>query len=86
MAVIALMECQEVTQHGNQYNGGQYAESVKLRCVYTEDKDHPQFKWSEATPSGDLELYVNNAEAFGKIQPGVLYHVRITKAADQEKG
>lgn len=86
MAIIALMECHEVAQHGNSYGGGQYAENIKLRCVYTEDREHPNFKWSEATPSGDLELYISNKDAFGKIQPGVLYHVTITKAPDQARG
>jgi hypothetical protein len=83
MAIIALMECNEVVQHGNSYNEGQYAEEVKLKCVYTEDRNHPNFEWSEATPSGELSLYVSNPEAFGKVKPGVLYHVTITKAPKQ---
>jgi hypothetical protein len=83
MAIIALMECDEVTQHGNSYNAGQYAEEIHLKAVYTEDKDHPNYEWSEATPSGDLNLYINNAAAFGKVKPGELYHITITKAPKQ---
>lgn len=82
MALIAKMVCGKVEQQGGQ--GKQYAEVVTLSCVYDANPEHPNFKWSQATPSGGLNLNITNPDAFGVIKPGQEYMVTITKAKSGE--
>jgi hypothetical protein len=77
MALIAKMRVDKVTQYGGQT--GQASEQVELSAVYSDDPEHPNYEWSQATPSGKLELYIDNPAAFGKIKPGDEVHVTIQK-------
>lgn len=55
----------------------QGAETVKLTAVA--DADGTNKTWAEATPSGTIEMRIQNPEVFGYIEPGQAYYVEIRK-------
>jgi hypothetical protein len=46
---------------------------ARFTPVYDADPDSPNFEWSQATPSGYIELAITNAAAFGAFEPGQEY-------------
>ena len=46
---------------------------VRFTPVYDPDPESPNFEWSQATPSGYIELGVSNPAAFGKFEVGGEY-------------
>ena len=58
------------------------AESVSMFPVYDSNPESPNYKWSAATPSGKLELYISNPEAWGSFKPQSTYYLDITEAVD----
>jgi hypothetical protein len=71
MAVRAKLRCQEITPH----DGG--ARTVRLNCEYDETIPEDQ-RFSEATPSGSVELYVNNPSAYAQFEVGKAYYLDFT--------
>jgi hypothetical protein len=54
------------------------ATSTQLRTarftpVYDTDPTHPNFAWSQATPSGYIELNITNPDAFSEFEVGQDY-------------
>jgi hypothetical protein len=49
------------------------ARLVRFTPVYDADPQSPNYEWSQATPSGYIELFVSNPDAFDKFQVGVEY-------------
>jgi hypothetical protein len=54
---------------------------VRFTPVYDADPKHPNFEWSQATPSGYIELGVSNPDAFGKFEVGSEYLLTFEKEA-----
>lgn len=54
------------------------AEKVKLHAVCSDSPENKQ--WSDATPSGTLEMYISNPGAHGLIEEGKEYFIDITPA------
>ncbi|MDP9350386.1 MAG: hypothetical protein M3P51_02420 [Chloroflexota bacterium] len=48
--------------------------------VYSPDPEHENKKFWDATPSGRLELYIQNPAAFGTFQQGREYYLDFTPA------
>jgi hypothetical protein len=58
------------------------AEKVDLTPVYAQDG--PNLKWSKATPSGRLELQINNPDAMGAVKLGQHYLVYLVPCGQDE--
>lgn len=61
--VKARMKVQSVLDQGTQ-------KTVKLTAVYSDDKDSPNYTYSKATPSGNLELVISNPAAYEQFTVG----------------
>lgn len=55
-------------------------EYVRLSAVYSSDPDSENYSWSQATPSGQLNMYITNPEAQGKFEVGKEYYIDISPA------
>ncbi len=60
-------------------------EQVKLMCVHTGDPGDPNLEWTQASPTGHLELTIQNPEAFGFVREGVEYLVRVTEVRARDR-
>jgi hypothetical protein len=54
-------------------NGADTFRLVRFTPVYDPNPESPNFEWSQATPSGYIELGVSNPQAFGKFEVGGEY-------------
>jgi hypothetical protein len=66
MTVKARMICSVVEDFGT-------ARKVKMHPVYSNDKNSPNYSYSQATPQGACELYISNPAAFEQFKPGQTY-------------
>lgn len=51
-----------------------------LNPVYSEDPNHENKKFWDATPSGEIRMFINNQAAFEKFELDREYYVDFTKA------
>lgn len=58
---------------------GQNAEGIKLVAVSAKGEDDPNREWAMASPSGTLDMYIQNPGAFGYVQAGQEYRVTIER-------
>lgn len=56
------------------------SERVSLHPVYSDDPESENHKWSEATPSGAIDMSITNPGACGIFQEGKEYIVDFTPA------
>lgn len=63
---------------------GKSQEEITLRAVIGSSKDDPNRKWSVATPSGLIEVTIDNPEAWGFYEAGEEYMVKFTKHQPQK--
>lgn len=75
----AKFRCDEVTNYG--YGGHQRA---KMNAVYSSTRNTEDNQFSEATPSGSLEMMISAKGAIDFLKPGVKYILTFTEAEDQE--
>ena len=54
-----------------------------LRAVTADTPENKE--WSQWTPSGSLELFINNKTAFGRLTPGKEYYVDIYESDNEGK-
>jgi hypothetical protein len=66
MGVQARFRCAEVHDFGS-------FRTVVLAPVYSSDKSSPNFSWSQATPSGKLEMTITNPAAYSQFVVGMEY-------------
>jgi hypothetical protein len=86
----AKFRCSTVTQSGQAiYKDGKpsdeheiTSEQVILFPVYAENG--PNKKWSTASPSGRIEMTINNKAAFGHFKPGKCYYVDFFDALEAD--
>lgn len=64
----------------NSVEKDEYGEAVSLQPVYSDDPANPNHAWSEATPCGQLQMFISNPDAHGVIAEGKEYLVRISEA------
>ena len=56
---------------------GKYAQNVRLAASY--DASNPEdVSFAEATPSGELKIYVSNPIVVGTFKPGKNYYLDLT--------
>lgn len=82
MKVRAKFYCNKVEAHGT---GGE--RSVELLPVYSQNPNHENKAFWDATPSGKIELYINAADDGGgprpaaeAFEPGQEYYIDISPA------
>lgn len=56
--------------------------SVRFTPVYDADPGHPNFAWSQATPSGYVELTITNPAAFGAFEVNKEYMLTFSEAPE----
>lgn len=69
--IRAKMRVQEVTIND-------YSDKVKLSAVYGGSNNAEDNSYAKATPSGSLELQIDNPNARGVIKPGMIFYVDMT--------
>lgn len=70
MKIRAKFTCQFITQHA--YGG----EDVHLSAVVCRNGENAQ--WAKATPSGKIDMTIDNSDARGAFVPGKEYWVDFT--------
>jgi hypothetical protein len=65
-----------VTSKQDWFRGGK----VELTPVYSTDPNHENKTFWDATPSGKIELGINNPDAYAQFSLGLDYYVDFTKA------
>lgn len=74
MVVIALMKCSGIRTREGYFKGKNVlAGTVELACTYTQDETVREY--ADATPSGHLELTIDNPEALKQFTPGKFYKI-----------
>ena len=71
MRIRAKMEVREVTLN-------EYSDRVKLSCVYGGTTNAEDNTYAKATPTGGMELQIDNPSARGHIKPGAKFYVDLT--------
>ena len=71
MSVQAKVRC--IGNSPPQWDTAGTMRMARFTPVYDADPEHPNFAWSQATPSGYIELAITNAAAFDKFEPGAEY-------------
>ena len=69
----AKMQCQSIMQSGYK-PGGVSSETVRFSAVYGPEGSANR-AWATSTPSGSLEMQINNPKAFGHFKIGAYYFV-----------
>lgn len=82
MTVSARMKCNLVSSNLYQdYKTKQdepsKAKKIVLNAVYANDPNDPNYSYSEATPSGELMLWITNPNAYGYFEQGKTYDITI---------
>lgn len=70
MPVRAKFQCVKRELHGG----------VTLRAVYSEDPEHENKAFWEATPSGEIEMHITEPDAADFFKLGREYYVDFTPA------
>lgn len=69
----AKFTCHEVTR-------SMYGERPSLGAIYGTSEEDPNRAWAKATPSGKLEMQIDNPAAQGFFEPGKHYLITIEEA------
>ena len=61
--------------HCNKVIVDSYGEEPKLTAQYANEHNEEDNQFSEATPSGNIDMIVSNPSAKGFFKPGIEYYV-----------
>lgn len=76
MGIIALMKCTGIATYEGTYKDKKViAGRLKLETSYT--KDESMREYASATPSGNMELTIENPDAMKQLTPGKFYKITI---------
>jgi len=64
-------------------NFGGY-DQVKMSAVYSHDRNKEDNQFSEATPSGSLEMMISDKGARNFLKPGIKYILTFEEAENQD--
>jgi hypothetical protein len=83
MAVQAKLAVENISEQFYKQNGvvQTSGKQVRLRAVYSNDPASPNYSFSQATPTANLEMYINNPEAFDYFEGGAEYLLTFEKVA-----
>ena len=74
MTVKALMKCTGIKTRVGYYKGNEVlAGNVELDCSYSDDESMREY--ADASPSGRLELSIDNPDALIQFTPGKYYEI-----------
>lgn len=76
------LKCKFSANSVTNFGGG--SQEVKLAAVYDSLNNEENNQFSQATPSGSLEMYIDNPSAIGFIKPGRDYFLYIEEAPEQD--
>jgi hypothetical protein len=79
MTIIARVRVQSV-QDNMQGDNTKWSENIRLSAVYSNDKNSPNYSFSEATPYADFTMSISNPGAFGFFVEGKEYDLTFTPA------
>jgi hypothetical protein len=79
MAVQAKVRCISATPPHWDPEATQGSRVVRFTPVYDSNPEHPNFKWSQATPAGYFEMHVTNPDAAGAFVENEEYLVTFEK-------
>ena len=83
MGVIAKMRCSGVNTYDGYYmQKPVIAGEIILKTVYSDDPRCKDKSFTDATPSGELRLHINNPEALKQFEPRKEYFVTIEEAPE----
>lgn len=71
MSVQAKVRC--IANSPPQWDSAGNSRLARFTPVYDSDPSSPNFEWSQATPSGYIELAITNEAAFARFEPGREY-------------
>ena len=85
--VKALVHCAGINTSETSYkNKVGIGGLVKFSFNYhNQDEKHPNFEYFEATPSGGLEMYINNPDAMARLTVGKDYELILREIDPTEK-
>ena len=79
MTIKARLYVSAVTAVGSptyrEVTGVKSAERVELQAIYSDDKNSPNYSYSQATPQAKIELLITNPDAWDAFLPGHSYDV-----------
>lgn len=75
----AKFQCLSVTDHG-------WNKSVKLNVVYSRVDGTENYDFTKATPSGSMEMQIDNPAAAVQFKPQKYYYVDIEECPEQDPG
>lgn len=81
MKVRCKMVVTERRDQVNQHPGSKPSTWVKMSAASGEENK----TWTQWTPSGTIELYINNPDAYAAFELGAFYFVDFEKAPAAEK-
>lgn len=81
MSVRAKFKVQSIQDSGDS-EGKVYSRRVVLTPVYSNDPTHENRSFWHATPSGSIDMWINNPAAFEQFEEGVEYYIDFTPADD----
>lgn len=70
------------TEHADG-KGGVASIGLTMQPVYSDDPKSENWLFWNATPSGQLQMTINNPEAFGHFKSGRAYYLDFTEAPAQ---
>jgi hypothetical protein len=57
-----------------------FSRRVILHPVYSDDPAHENRAFWQATPSGSIDMWINNPAAFDQFEEGAEYYIDFTRA------
>lgn len=77
----AKVKVQSIIEHKPE-NGPKVAEQISLSAVYSEDKNSENYSFSQATPQLQLNMTINNPNAFETLKEGKEYYLDFIPVSD----
>lgn len=77
MKVLAKFKVHAIEAH-------QGCRVVRMRPVYSDDPNSPNYSWSVATPSGDISMSITNPAAYEQFEVDGEYTVSFMKCERPE--
>jgi hypothetical protein len=77
--IQALFQVNDVLER-KATDGSVMSQIVRLNPVYENNPDHPNYEFWKATPTGSMEMTINNPSAFDAFVPGGKYLLTFERA------
>jgi len=81
--ITAKFRCTRVTESWSEPD--YQAKEIVLEAITTSDPNDPNKAWSDATPSGKMEMIITNREAFDQFSVGAEYYITLTRQDEAPK-